>query len=387
MPARERIYCKLKSMFSYSCLGVSRVAVATICAALVIACGEATQPDEPPQVQPIALPLQDRVVFQTNRADTLFDLSLMTLDGTIVRQLTDTSTRDVCPALSPDGNWIAFHQLSQAMLKTPVYPARQDSLVLMRADATNRVAIAQLEQYATVGSFCPKWSASSERLVTASAIEEPRVRSNQGYRARVLDKSGNVISTYNFGDLGVTLRSLSLSPDGSRYVASVANHSTSGPPSGFRVYSMKTDGTDRQTIGDGGDGVWSPTGSAIAWNCFGVCVVQPPSTTVKAIYAEATSFPSGNTIAFSRDGSYLAFGCGLSAGARRSLCFANVSSGAIEEIPVAAEVARIVWLQDNSAVAFECTFGKKEICLAKRGSGTFRNLTNNSAQDSEPSAR
>lgn len=356
-----------------------------VCAFLA-ACGDPTPP--PPVEEPIQLPLLNRIVFQSTRTDTLGDIRMVSTDGTGFRTLTDSTTRDGCPSLSPDGNWIAFHQLSRALATTQTYPLLQDSLVLMRADGGNRVRLAHLERYAVYGSFCPRWSGASDRLVTVSATEEPRVRSNQNYRARVLDRAGTVLSAYDFGNLGVTLRSISFSPDGTRFIASVANNSTSGPPSGFRVYSMRIDGTDRLVIGDGGDGVWSPDGNSVAWNCFGVCISNAAGGNVRVLYSESgTSFPSGNTIRFSNDGLHVAFGCTTSGGARRSLCIANVATGTIQEIAISADVGRISWLSDNTSVAFECTFVSRDICLAKRGSVGFANLTSHPAHDGEPSGR
>ncbi len=259
---------------------------------------------------------------------------------------------------------------------------------MMRADGTTPVAIASLERYAAYGAFCPQWAAGSDRLLTASATEEPRVRSNQNFRVRLLDRSGSVLGSYDVGNLGVTLRGMSLSPDGARFLASVANYSTSGPPSGFRVYNMRIDGTDRQLIGDGADATWSPTGSTIAWNCFGVCVSDVAGTGAKKIYSETTNgLPYTNSILFSRDGAFVAFDCGLPGNTRRSLCIGEVAINVVEDVPIGGIVGRVSWMDDNKTVVFECEFDNKDICVTTRGSKTFRNATNNLAVDATPSAR
>lgn len=364
-----------------STCGARRIG-AVLALALSVGCRDTTSP---PGEELIELPLVNRIVFQSNRADSLHDIWLMEADGSDPRALTDSATRDVCAALSPDGNWIMLHQLSSALAKTAGYPALQDSIVLMRADGTNRVALAQLERYAPYGAFCPQWAATSDRFVTASATEEPRVRSNQNYRVRVIDRSGNVLSTHNLS----TLLGISLSSDGTRFLASTANFATLGAPIDVRVSSMRVDGTDLKPIGDGRGGIWSPAGNAVAWNCAsGVCVSDPAGGNVRTLYP-VTAGSSANDIRFSADGSLIAFGCTVSGGDRRSLCFADVATGSVEEIPVASGVFRIKWLADNASVVFECRLigSSRDICLAKRGSGTFTNLTSHSADDAEPSAR
>lgn len=355
-------------------------------ALFAIGCRETLHPPEPEAIQ---LPLVNRIVFQSNRLDSLSDIWLMSGEGADLVRLTDSATRDRCASLSPDGNWLAFHQLSRPLAGTVAFPPLQDSLVLMRADRTNRIALVQLERYAAYGTaFCPQWSAGSDRILTASATEESRVRSNQNYRTRVLDRAGNVLATYNFGDLGVTLRAVSLSPDGARMLGGVANNSTSGAPTGYRVYSVRIDGTDRQLVGEGADGVWSPTGNAIAWNCFGVCTSSPAGANVKKLYAEASAaFPLSNSISFSPDGAYVAYGCSLSGSTRRSLCISDLATDLVEEISVGSAVRRVSWMADNVTVVFQCQLDNNEICAAKRGLKTFRNLTSNAADDSEPSAR
>src|ERR1043165_4608533 len=84
-------------------------ALTSACIVVVIlyatACHEPTSSGE----KRLALPLTDRIVFESNRADSLDDIFAMKLDGSDPIALTDETTADACPALSPDGQWIAFY--------------------------------------------------------------------------------------------------------------------------------------------------------------------------------------------------------------------------------------------------------------------------------------
>src|SRR5437762_12325978 len=65
------------------------------------------------EVQPLKLPLRDRIVFASNRADSLYDIYVMKVDGTDPRRLTGDGKADFCPVISPDGNWIAYYEKDQ----------------------------------------------------------------------------------------------------------------------------------------------------------------------------------------------------------------------------------------------------------------------------------
>src|SRR5512144_2326266 len=71
-----------------------------------IACTDATGSDLPP----LELPLRDRIVFSSNRVDSLFDIYTVRTDGSDPRRLTGDGKADTCPAVSPDGNWIAYYE-------------------------------------------------------------------------------------------------------------------------------------------------------------------------------------------------------------------------------------------------------------------------------------
>src|SRR5688500_17957523 len=75
---------------------------------LGIACGEPTAPEPP-----LPLPLTDRIVFESDRADPLGDVYAMTFDGADVRRLTNSETGETCPRISPDGNRIAYFTRAQ----------------------------------------------------------------------------------------------------------------------------------------------------------------------------------------------------------------------------------------------------------------------------------
>src|SRR5437016_11367219 len=74
--------------------------------AVLVCCHEPTAAEK----APFGLPLRDRIVFESNRADSLGDIFAMKLDGSDPIALTDQKTADLCPALSLDGQLIAYYQ-------------------------------------------------------------------------------------------------------------------------------------------------------------------------------------------------------------------------------------------------------------------------------------
>ncbi len=87
---------------AYGHLRQSRTALLMVA---LMACGDPTGEEVPAL---LTLPLRDRIVFGSNRADSLYDIFAMRTDGSDPRRLTESGTADLCPSLSPDGNWIAY---------------------------------------------------------------------------------------------------------------------------------------------------------------------------------------------------------------------------------------------------------------------------------------
>ncbi len=87
---------------AYGHLRQSRTALLMVA---LMACGDPTGGEVPAR---LTLPLRDRIVFGSNRADSLYDIFALRTDGSDPRRLTESGTADLCPSLSPDGNWIAY---------------------------------------------------------------------------------------------------------------------------------------------------------------------------------------------------------------------------------------------------------------------------------------
>jgi len=351
----------------------------------VAACGDATGSG---QVEPLSLPLSEKIVFESFRSDSLADLFVIDQDGSNVRRLTDSTTRDRCPVVSPDGNWIVFHQLSRSAVISGPYSGNLDSVVLMRADGTDRKPIAQQERYQYYGFFCPQWSAASDRILVAGSTVESRIRTIMSFRLRVMDRSGNVLGISRLG----TLRSMALSPAGDKIAAGVSDVSL-GPPIDYHVVVMNIDGTSRIELGKGLSPAWHPSGDRIAWVCGGVCVASPDGSNRKMIYpgTPVTGAGLGPTSAgppdFSPDGLRLAFPCRSGVGNFRAICVMELSSNLTREMPLNANVGRILWTRDGKALIFECALPDEDLCSVSAEFLQFRNLTASPGRDGSPTVR
>ncbi len=339
------------------------------------------------------LPLSDRVVFTSDRADSLGDVYTMHTGGTMVTRRTDSTTRDQCALLSPDGNWIALHQLSRAKVRVTSFPPAQDSIVIMRADGTSPKAIQLQERYQLYGTtFCPQWSRDSERLLIVGNTEEIRTRSITNYRTRVIDRAGTVLGSYDMGAKG-TLGSIAISPDG-RALAAGLNDVSTGPSINYRVVTMSIDGTNQRTLGQGRQPTWSASATRVAWICGGVCTASPEGANVQMVYdgppitnGPLFPLPSASSPVFSPDEQQLAFGCKPVSGGYTSLCIVNLASRAIDETFLGGSVGQIVWTPDSKTLVFECVIGNPEICSLSNDLPRLRNLTANPASDRFPTVR
>ncbi len=151
------------------------------------------------------------------------------------RNLTETQgTREMSPAWSPDGRWIAY--LSDATGEYEIYLRAQDGTGEPRRLTTD----------GGVWRFRPAFSPDSKRLAFG----------DRGRRLRILDLASETITDVDRGTRE-DLDSYRWSPDG-RWLAYEKSHSTRLP--GIAVYSVETKRV--VMLGDGQTADWSPAFSA-----------------------------------------------------------------------------------------------------------------------------
>ena len=317
---------------------------------------------------PLVLPLTDQIVFESNALDTLGDVFVMKIDGTDRRRLTGSDTHDFCPALSPDGVWIAFLQL--ALIPGGSIYSSAPSMVLMKADGTEKRILNKYQS--AFYSDCPVWSKDS-RLVAFASPVEPRVRSANEPIVRTYDTAGNLVAQFT----AVQLTAFSFSPDNGRFLYSTHGFSI-GPPIDFHLETVSLNGSDRRRVTPGFNGDWAPDGSGIGFDtcggscapemvtsCPAICITSPEGVNQQVLTT------SGRHPVFSPNGDRVAYSCGT------DLCIGPTAGGPITTIPAAAESIVLVWSPDGESIGFICLVGvETDICIADLKTGMMTNLTN-----------
>lgn len=338
---------------------------------LALGCEHATAPEIP-----LALPLTDRIVFQSDRADPLGDIFAMKLDGSDVRRLTRSAAGETCPSISPDGNWIAYYSHINADNYT---------LWLMRANAADPRVITN----SSFPTHCPIWSRTSEAiLATAAIIDATAVAART--QNQVFDLAGHELTRFE----GFASVLTGFSADGTELVGEWSNCSSNGcnPPdiavikidgSGFRWLSgAVVSGTFRPE--GARDPSLAPDGATVAYICKdsvglgfnAVCTVQWDGT-AKTRIAE-TGFASPK---FSPNGMRISFSCRQ--GGSSGLCAIDVGGTNILRWPISPSDGVADWSPDGSHLVFEC--GGKDICSIQPDVGARINLTNGLGTNSNPS--
>jgi hypothetical protein len=326
-------------------------------------------------VQPLLpLPLVDRLVFEGGTQDFSGDIFAVKTDGSDRRRLTETDNADFCPALSPDGNWIAF-------LREPRSPeqGRNPLMILMKADGTDQRV---LGSYKTAyAEDCPVWSRDSH-LVAFSSPAEPLVRDANSPLIRTYDTGGNIVAEFTAGQFGF----YSFSPDNSRFLYSTHGFSI-GPPIDFRLETVKLDGTERLEIASGFHGDWNLDGTGIVYDacsdfcgvspiapCPGVCTIRIDGTNAQTLAA------TGRDPVFSPAGDRVAYVCG------NDLCVVPAGGGQPTVIAGAGAGSVPVWSSDGEHVAYFSSVGSQtDIFVADVQTGMIANVTNTPSNERTPS--
>lgn len=342
-------------------------------AAVLLGCSESTSSE----VSPLLLPLEDRIVFASNRVDSLYDIYTIKTDGTDARRLTGDGKADFCPAVSPDGNWIAYYE------RDPASATHWYSLVLMRADGTDRRVLADVEP-PFPPNYCPQWSRDSKYFLF------PKLRQHADGLLEIFSPLTGAAWSYRSYGVG----SPRLSPSGNE-IAFVTWLETIGPDIDHQITVVRSNGSLQKRLSNGTTPSWSPDGASLIHACYNegpvelttrICLVGSVQGSPRTIFPQT----AGLSPIFSPDGNLIAYRCG---GSR--LCF--VASDATGIGPASGVELRqplltfgyreptFAWSHDSRFVAFDCATSNNEICVMQPDGSEFRNLTNNSASDVTPS--
>jgi Tol biopolymer transport system component len=324
----------------------------------------------------LPLPLRDRIVFASDRLDKRYDIFAMKVDGTDLRRLTNSAHGEWCPALSPDGNWIAFYQDDSTWTTT------RFSVMLMRGNGTEKRLIENVEPPFS-GAACPQWSADSKLFLF------PKWRPDADETVKVYSVAGTLVWSVTSRWTGTT----SLSPDGSR-VAIQTWTPTIGPNIDYKVQVLGANGSTTKPQ-FGFDPSWSPNGDRVLYSCgtanpshiTGICSAQPDMGSMQvispAIASRVQSSPDGTTLA------YFCFANGKS-----DVCFSKSSGEPLGNTTGAQAHAGagtslfngLAWSPESLYVAFECASSLgDDICTVRPDGTGFLNLTNSAAVDRSPS--
>jgi hypothetical protein len=348
---------------------IRRLVAAELLIAGVLSCHEPTASD----ATGLAVPLRDRIVFESNRADTLGDVFVMKVDGTDPMALTDQTTADLCPALSPDGQWIAFYQKT-VKDSTARFEIRNYSLILMKANGTEKRVLHEMSFRGW--NRCPFWSANSDKIGVLDYLATAEAHTQTYYRFRVVRVDGSLLESFGrSGEVG----SLSFTPAGDRFLAGLWSRSFG--PFDFRASTLSFSGVESRLISNGFTPQWSSTAGKITYGCSGICLANPDGTGQVTIVPQNTaSLPQ-----FSPDGSLIAYSCSFNAGGWQ-LCFTTMDGKTAGPFVGFADAAARVWSPDSRSLAFTCGTGPEDICIIDRDGGNLRNLTQSPATyDRSPS--
>jgi Tol biopolymer transport system component len=165
-----------------------------------------------------------KIVFSSNKVTATnptgdYEISTMNPDGS---QLTDnTGSDERYPALSPDGQYIAFMKSPDGVFNPDIYVMPSDGGVHLRLTYTGGV-----DNY-------PDWSPDGTKIVFESNYEIFTMRANGA------DK-------INLTKNDVTDRNPAWSPDGKKIVFVSNLVTATNPTGGYEIFTMNSDGTRKK---------------------------------------------------------------------------------------------------------------------------------------------
>ena len=210
-------------------------------AALLTGCGD-DSPNGPAE-------LQSRILFTASRTTALSEIYTMNSDGTDQRRLTFNSVSELQPSWSPDGSYIVFCRSWQDSSQR-----WWSGIFRIQSNGTNEVCI---DSIADVFRVDPRVSPDGSKIAFGQM-------SNR-FEVWVMNADGS-------GEVNLTPAPEQgsypdWSPDGTRIV-----YARSDPTLGFRIYTMKTDGSDTVKVVETGvpssnqvQPRWSHDGTMIAY--------------------------------------------------------------------------------------------------------------------------
>jgi TolB protein len=201
-----------------------------------------------------------RVAFRSRIGSEDYEVRVVNVDGSGLRNLTRNAAMDYAPAWSPDGKRIAF--ASERGFRLP-------HIWVMNADGSSPRVLTR----AFTGEY-PAWSPDGKRIVFASNITV----TDTGFELVVVDAVGRNprrLTRNDVYDMGPDW-----SPNG-RWIAFYSGRDTA--TGGHDVYVMRPDGTGvrRLTRGAGELPSWSPDGRYLVYAApSGLVVIRADGTEV-----------------------------------------------------------------------------------------------------------
>ena len=316
-----------------------------------------------------------RIAFCGREQETL-DIYVISGDGQVLSNLTNSPTNDKCPAWSPDGNSIAFTRMGD----------KGDNLYVMGDDGRD------LRRLTTGpgGDFDPVWSPDGLKIAFNRYLDDG------GFELWVLNADGSGLtktaSGIAGGDCDAGPQAPRWSPDGTRIMCE--RLVGRGRP---HVYLVNPDGSEMTDISESlatAEGArWAPNGAAIALQ--GAEKDRPSDIYVLRAYASEltniTNTPDAEfNIAWSPDSKRIAF-C-RSKDKEFAICVASADGRGLVTLLAAPEIGLEdvttypQWSPDGKKLAFVLLSSEErgDLYVVNADGSELTNLTNSPEDEATP---